>query len=351
MPIAKLISCVMLTLVCAGLPAPADDSQKQPSVSNPSTNSSDDQTVKVVAAAEALLGRLSDAERAISVFKFNDEDQRLRWSNLPTGIFQRKGLRMGDLKPEQLDAVIVVLKATLSEDGYQQVVDNMAGEETLNSGGRRGRVVFGKDEYYFSILGTPSVTEPWMWQFGGHHLAFNATIVGDKITLGPSLTGGQPMHYSKDGKQIAQMADEIAIAFELVNSLDDAQKKKTVLAERFTDMALGPGRDDVRPKSEGISANDLTALQAILLKRLISERVGLLNDEDAKVRLEAIDTQLPEIHFSWRGPLKPGSSVYYRVQGPTFFLEYAPQQMGGDPNEHVHAMYREFAVRHDHCLP
>ena len=82
---------------------------------------------------------------------------------------------MGDLKPEQLDAVIVVLKATLSEDGYQQVVDNMAGEETLNSGGRRGRVVFGKDEYYFSILGTPSVTEPWMWQFGGHHLAFNGS--------------------------------------------------------------------------------------------------------------------------------------------------------------------------------
>ncbi len=307
-----------------------------------STISPDDQSVKVVAAVEALLSKLSDAELAIAIFKFNDEDQRLKWSNLPTGIFQRKGLRMGDLKPEQFEAVMAVLKATLSVDGYQQVIDNMAGEETLNSGGRRGRVVFGKDEYYFSILGTPSVTEPWMWQFGGHHLAINATIVRDKITLGPSLTGGQPMHYSKDGKQIAQMADEITIAFELVNSLDDVQKKKTVLAERFTDMALGPGRDDVRPEFEGISANDLTESQTTLLKRLITERVGLLNDEDAKARLMEIDSQLPEVHFSWRGPIRSGSPAYYRVQGPTFFMEYAPQQMGGDPNEHIHAMYREF---------
>ena len=303
----------------------------------------EDQTVEVVAAAEALLGKLSNAERSATVFRFNDEDQRLKWSNLPTGIFQRKGLRMGDLKPEQFDAVMAVLKTTLSADGYQQVVDNMAGEETLNSGGQRGRVVFGKDEYYFSILGTPSVSEPWMWQFGGHHLAINATIVREKITLGPSLTGGQPMHYSKDGKQIVQMADEIALAFELINSLDDAQKKKTVLAERFADMALGPGRDDVRPEPEGIPASDLNEPQVILLKRLIAERVGLLNNEDAKERLQNIDSQLADVRFSWRGPVKPGSPAYYRVQGPTFFMEYAPQQMGGNPNEHVHAMYRELA--------
>ncbi len=343
MLLANLKTCVVLAWICTGLPLHATEPRHPADDQTAASISPDDQTIKVVAAAESLLSKLSDAELATALFKFNDEDQRLKWSNLPTGIFQRKGLRMGDLKPDQFDAVMAVLEATLSADGYKQVVDNMAGEETLNDGGQRGRLLFGKDEYYFSILGTPSVSEPWMWQFGGHHLAINATIIGDKITLGPSLTGGQPMHYAKDGTQIAQMADEIAIAFELVNSLDEAQKKKTVLAERFTDMALGPGRDDVRPEPEGISASDLTEPQIVLLKRLIAQRVGLLNDEDAKIRLEAINTQLTEIRFSWRGPIKPGSPAYYRVQGPTFFLEYAPQQMGGDPNEHVHAMYREFA--------
>jgi len=343
MSITNLKSVLLLVLGFTGVCVYGAEPQ-QPAVDEAaSTISPDVQSVKLVAAVDALLSKLTDAERSMAIFKFNDEDQRLRWSNLPTGIFQRKGLRMGDLKPEQFDAVMAVLKATLSPDGYQQVIDNMAGEETLNSGGRRGRLVFGEDEYYFSILGTPSVTQPWMWQFGGHHLAINATIVRDKITLGPSLTGGQPMHYSKDGKQIVQMADEIAIAFELINSLNDAQKKKTVLAERFADMALGPGRDDVRPEPEGIPASDLTESQVMLLKRLIAERVGLLNNEDANLRLKEIDLQLPEVHFSWRGPIKPGSPAYYRVQGTTFFMEYAPQQMGGDPNEHVHAMYREFA--------
>ena len=301
----------------------------------------DDQTVKVVAAAEVLLATLNDTEKSAAMFNFNDEEQRLRWSNLPTGIFNRKGLRMGNLKPEQFEAVMAVLKTTLSEKGYQQIVDNVAAEETLNSGGQRGRLVFGKDEFYFSILGTPSVSEPWMWQFGGHHLAINATIVKDQITLGPSLTGGQPMHCTSDGKQIAQMAEEITAAFELVNSLDDAQKKKAILSDRFTDMLLGPGKDDVVPAPEGIAAKDLSEAQVTLLKKLITERVGMLNTEDSTSKMAAIEAQLPETHFSWRGSVKLGGAAYYRVQGPGFFLEFAPQQMGGNPTEHIHAMYRE----------
>lgn len=331
----SLLLCVSLTLsVNAALFA--DDARQT------TTISPDDQTVKVVAAVDALLAKLNDDERSATVFAFNDENQRVRWSNLPTGIFERKGLRMGDLKSEQFNAVMNVLKATLSEKGFQQVVDNVAAEETLNNGPRRGRLIFGKDEFYFSILGTPSISEPWMWQFGGHHLAINATIVKDRITLGPSLTGGQPMHFSKDGKQITQMADEIALAFELVNSLDDAQRSKAVLGDRFTDMVLGPGRDDVQPEPEGIPGKDLSEAQRTLLKRLVLERVGLLNDEDAKVRSEAIEAQLPNTWFSWRGPTKTGSPAYYRVQSPVCFLEYAPQNMGGAPTEHIHAMYREF---------
>lgn len=306
----------------------------------------DDQTVRVVTAANMLLETLSESDKAATQFKFNDEQQRLRWSNLPTGIFERKGLRMGDLKPEQAEAVMNVLKATLSEEGYQQIVDNVAAEETLNRGGQRGRIVFGKDEFYFSILGTPSTNEPWMWQFGGHHLAINATIVGDHITLGPSLTGGQPMHFKQEGKQVAQMAEEIAIAFELVNSLDASQKRQAIVSDRFADMILGPGKDDIKPQYEGISAKDLTEAQVTVLERLISKRVGMLNPDDATSRMEQFKSQLPETHFLWRGPTEVGSAAYYRVQGPGFFLEFAPQQMGGAPTEHIHAMYREFS--HDY---
>jgi hypothetical protein len=37
---------------------------------------------------------------------------------------------------------------------------------------------FGEDEYYLAFVGTPSSTEPWMLQFGGHHLAINLTMAG-----------------------------------------------------------------------------------------------------------------------------------------------------------------------------
>jgi len=305
---------------------------------------SDDQTAKVVEAANAILATLNDQQKAALLFPFNDEAQRLRWSNLPSGIFARKGLRMGDLTLPQREAVMNLLKVTLSEQGYQQIEENVAAEEVLNqqSGGRGGRVIFGKDEFYVSILGTPSATEPWMWQFGGHHLAINATVVGSRITLGPSLTGGQPMRYEQKGQQIQQMDEEIDAAFQLVNSLNDTQRSKTVLAERFGDMILGPGKDDVRPKPEGLAATDLSEAQLELLRQLISHRVNLLNGEDAEIRMNEISKELGKSFFSWRGPIQKGSPASYRVQGPSFFLEFAPQQMGGSPQNHVHAMYREF---------
>lgn len=332
---------IFILLMVSPFAAVHADQKSDNAVKAESAVEADDQTVKVVSAAEKLLAILNDAERAKTMFRFNDEDQRLRWSNLPTGIFERKGLRMGDLKQEQIDAVMGLIRETMSSEGYQQVVDNMAGEETLKASSN-GRLVFGKDEYYLSILGTPSRTEPWMWQFGGHHLAINATVLGDRITLAPSLTGGQPMRYSKDGKEIVQMSDEIAVAFQLISALDAGQKKKAILSPKFGELALGPGRDDIRPEPEGIRGSELTDAQKTLLKKIIAERIGLLNDEDAAPKLAAAISTLDDTWFSWRGGVNSGDAAYYRVQGPSLFLEFAPQQMGGVPMQHVHAMYREF---------
>jgi ABC-type Fe3+-hydroxamate transport system substrate-binding protein len=83
----------------------------------------DETTTGVVAAAEALLATLDESQRTKALFAFDNDEQRANWSNLPTGIYQRAGLRMGDLSQEQRDAVYTVLAATLSPEGYQRVVD------------------------------------------------------------------------------------------------------------------------------------------------------------------------------------------------------------------------------------
>src|SRR4051812_14158948 len=61
-------------------------------------------TARIVAAAEAVLSSLDEAGRGKVQFPF-DGPQRTGWSNLPSGIFARKGLRMGDLTPAQRAAV------------------------------------------------------------------------------------------------------------------------------------------------------------------------------------------------------------------------------------------------------
>ena len=294
---------------------------------------------KVVEAAEALLLELSEDQRDQLLFSFADDQQRRRWSNLPTGHFLRGGLRMGDLNERQREAVRLLLKATLSERGFQQVVDNMNGDEVLK--GRQGRRTFGRDEYYISLLGEPSVSTPWMWQFGGHHLGINATIVGDQMTLSPSFTGGQPVDYTLDGRRIRQLAGEEDKAFALVGALSEDQLEKAVVGDRPVNLAYGPGAGSIHPRQEGISAGELDSRQQALLLSLIEERVGLLNDAHGQMAMEKIAMGLASTFFAWFGPTAAGEAASFRIQGPSIIIEYAPQRMGGGATDHTHAIYRD----------
>ncbi len=301
----------------------------------------DETTTKAVAAAEAFIATLDDALRAKAIFAFDDDKQRVNWSNLPTGIYQRSGLRMGDLSQAQRDAVYAVLAATLSPEGYQRVLDQVASDEALKSSDGGGNLIFGQDEYYFSILGTPSATEPWMWQFGGHHLAINATIVGGNIVLTPSLTGGQPIKFTLDGKEVYLWQAENDNAFALINALDADQQKQAILGSSYVNLALGPGEDGKTIQPEGIKVSSLNADQQKLLLDLVRVRVGLLSEDDTAVKMAEIEANLAETWFAWYGPTTDGEAAYYRIQGPTLFLEYSPQSMGGAAIDHIHAMLRD----------
>ena len=137
------------------------------------------QTQRIVAAANAFLGTLDDTQRGKVSFDFTDGAQRKRWSNLPINMAERRGLRMGDLKPAQREAVMNLLAITLSKMGYEKVVGIVESDEVLRKEARSGAPPFGRDEFFISFLGKPSATEPWIIQFGGHHLALNITVAGE----------------------------------------------------------------------------------------------------------------------------------------------------------------------------
>jgi hypothetical protein len=304
------------------------------------------------AAAKKFLATLDDAQRGKVVFDFHDDAQRRRWSNLPPGIVQRAGLRMGDLTPPQRAAAMTVLAAALSKQGYEKVLEIVQGDEMLRTngggggpgspggrGGRGGGPGFGRDNYYISFLGQPSETEPWMIQFGGHHLGLNITLVGRRGTLAPSHTGAQPAAYEFEGKTVRPLGREADKARALLDALDEAQRKQAVLGYQVRDLALGPGRDGRTIQPEGVKGSALTEKQREMMLDIAVEWTGIMSDEIAKAKLEEMEKNLAETWFAWSGPTEKGGAAYFRIQGPTVVIEYAPQR--GSGGSHLHTIYRD----------
>lgn len=315
-----------------------------------------DATGKTVAAAKAFLATLDDAGRAKVSFAFNSE-QKTKWSNFPVGIYPRNGLRWGDLSAAQREAALKLLATALSQRGLQKVKEIMEGDEVLktsesgrNGGpmgsppGGRGGPNFGRDEYYLALLGMPSLTEPWMIQFGGHHLAINVTIVGKSNVLTPSLPAAQPAIYKLNGETVRPLGRENDKSFALINSLNAAQQKQAILNYQVSNLVLGPGEDGKTIQPEGLKAPALNAAQQQMLLDLAREWVGILNDEAAAAKMAEIKANLPETWFAWSGPTTNGSSAYFRIQGPTLLIEYSPQRLRGSSGldlNHIHTIYRD----------
>ena len=296
-------------------------------------------TGEIAAAATKFLASLDEAQRGKVVFDFKDNAQRGRWSNLPTSFIKRGGLRLGDLTKPQRDAAMVLLAAALSPRGYEKVLQITESDEVLKRSS--GGTLFGRDNYYVSFLGRPSTTEPWMIQFGGHHLGLNITLVGAEGTLAPSHTGAQPAIYELEGKAVRPLGREADKAFALISSLNPAQRKQAVLGFQIRDLVLGPGRDGQMIQPEGIKGSALTAKQRGMLLDLASEWTGILHEAVAKAKMDEMKKSIAETWFAWSGPTEKGGDAYFRIQGPAVIIEYAPQRMGGEPTKHIHTIYRD----------
>jgi hypothetical protein len=334
-------------------------------------------TSRAVSAANKFLATLDEKQRQSVLFAFDDQEQRARWSNFPIAMVPRGGLGLKDLNTAQRSAALALVSSVLSRRGYEKVEQIMEGDETLkiNEGNgppmRNGRngpppgndgnrppmrnggngppfgngPMFGKDLYYISILGTPSEKDPWMLQFGGHHLALNITIAGERGVLTPTLTGAQPALYTVDGKTVRPLGQESDKALALLNALDESQRKQAILSYRLADLVLGPGQDGKTIQPEGLKVSDMTEHQRTMLLDVISEWAGIIHESAAAARMAEIKAGLNQTWFAWSGPTTatPGSNItaYYRIQGPNLVIEYAPQRLGGDPAMHVHTMYRD----------
>ncbi len=304
-------------------------------------------TARAVAAANAFLDALDAKQREKALLEFGSP-RKSRWSNLPASMAPRNGVRLGDLTKAQRALAMDAVAAVLSKGGYQKVIDIVDGDQKLadaqRDGGRgKGRrgpgPAFGADEYFLAFFGKPSETRPWMVQFGGHHLGLNVTVIGKHFVLTPTHTGAQPARFQRDGKDVRPLGVENDTAFKLVNALDEKQRSQAIIGPRpQQDMLLGPGRDGRKVEPRGVQGSALTAGQQALLLDLIAAWVNIAEPDAAAARMAEIKGKVGETYFAWSGPTAKGSAAYFRVQGPSVVIEYAPQQGGTD---HIHTVIRD----------
>ncbi|SHN34550.1 DUF3500 domain-containing protein [Cryptosporangium aurantiacum] len=336
----------MLATTCAACGSDDDSADTSSATSAAATSASATASAAaaaaVLTATNAFLATLSTAQKT-SVQGERTAANLAQWSNLPDQLFKRAGLRMDALSAAQQAAALKVLRAALSDEGYTQVTGITTADGVLKDSGGMD-LDFGADHYWIRILGTPSASGKWTVQYGGHHLAVNVTMAGSEMTLAPTLWGAQPASYTKSGATTEPLSGETTKAFAVVGALDATQLKSAVLTTSITEIVLGAGQDGKTLATTGVKASTFTDAQKTLLLALIDEWLTPLNDEQAAAKVAEAKANIDQTTFSWYGKTTIGNPIYYRVQGPTFTIEFAHQQ-GQGANAggvtHIHSIYRE----------
>ncbi|MBT8489083.1 MAG: DUF3500 domain-containing protein, partial [Gemmatimonadetes bacterium] len=293
-------------------------------------------------AARAFLAALTGPQRAQATFDF-DSDERLRFHFIPNEMFERRGVMLAALDENQLERAHDLLRAGLSRNGYLTATQIMELEDVLLALEGGGRFARDRDEYLLSIFGAPGPGETWGWRFEGHHLSLHFTVVDGIVgVVAPAFAGANPAEV-RDGPQqgLRVLGDREDAGRALVQSLDSGQlRQATIAAEAPRDIVTG-AEADIDPLSpEGIAVSDLTEEQRGLVIDLVNVYLEMMSDGLASERGRRIGAAgIDEITFGWAGGLERGQPHYYRLQGPTFLIEYDNTQNGAN---HIHSVWRDF---------
>ena len=278
-------------------------------------------------AADALLASFSEDQRSKATFAL-DDDRRFEFRYTPRA---RAGVALKDMTAAQRTLAHALLKTGLSVRGYTAATQIIELENVLREVERAGSIVRDPELYYVSIFGVPG-KGPWGWKFEGHHLSTNFTIVGDRpVVFSPAFLGANPA-IVRDGprKGLRPLRDEEEVARELMAAFTDAQRKTVIFnVTAPREMITGENRESSPLEPGGLAMRAMTPPQKRILERLLDVYLGRMTSELARKRLDALQ----------QSGLDVGGPHYYRIQGPTFLVEYDNTQNNAN---HIHSVWRDF---------
>ena len=307
-----------------------------------STVASQRSATAMSSAASKWLASLSPEQRDRAVFPF-DSEERMRWHYVPNETFPRKGLTIKDMTESQRALAHELLKTGLSARGYLTATSIMELEKVLRAIEGGVRMARDHEAYLFSVFGTPGDKQAWGWRFEGHHLSVRFDVVGAKMTASsPAFFGANPAEV-RDGPQKGTrvLGAEEDAGRALLDSLDATERAAAILPIEAPGDILTTTKVTVDPLSPiGIKASALTKPQRELLMSLIDVYAGLMAADVAAERMDRLKKAgLDNIAFAWAGETEKGKKHYYRLQGPTFLVEYDNTQNDGN---HIHSVWRDF---------
>jgi hypothetical protein len=300
----------------------------------------------MVAAATTFLGALSAEQKKQATYPLTDAE-RENWNFVP---IERQGLPFKKMSTDQHALGLALLRTGLSHAGMARanaiISMELVLKELENGAARRDPTL-----YFVTIFGEPAANKSWGWRFEGHHLSFNFTIVdGKHVFFAPSFIGSNPAEIRsgpRKGERVLGEEEDLGLAF--VNSLDAGQRKTAIIATEALKEIVTTNKKRVDPLSPtGIAAAQLNPAQREKLIGLVKLYLGrwrpdLADETFAKINAAGLD----KITFAWAGGLDRTKQTYYRIQGPTFLIEFDNFQGNGN---HIHTTVRDFKGDFGHDL-
>jgi hypothetical protein len=319
-------------------------------------------------AAHNFLRTLDSLQRRQVSFDIESDAWR-SWSNVHP-FLMRHGLGLHELAPAQREAALTLVSSALSASGFETARNVMKlNEHAYELTGLAEE--YGEWYYWLSIFGTPSATEPWGWQFDGHHLIINCFVLGDQMVLTPQFMGSEPV-FAGSGKYVGTHVFRVeeSVGLAMMRGLNPEQQKMAIIDTRLPHEVLTAAyNDNLRLRYEGIPYCDLTSPQQIVLRDLISVYLRRTRPGHAAILIKEVFAHLDNTHFAWIGAHDDHNAFYYRIHNPVLLIEFDHQPgilyANDEPaRDHVHTvvrtpngndygkdLLRQHYARHDHSHP
>lgn len=301
------------------------------------------QVEKIVCLCNAFKATLTSSQISTLQIAFN-KTNAIKWSNLPGGVSIRNGLEFSTLTSSQLVAakeIIAAAAGTTSDEGYSEFLQINAADNVL---GTKAGSAYSSGEYIIAFLGTPSTTDTWMLQFGGHHYAQNITYnAGTVQGTTPSHQGIEPTSWTTSGTTYAPLKTEQEVMAAMLAGLTSGELASAKLSSTFSDVSLGPNEDGQFPTTKvGLKVSALSSTQKALVVAAMKPWLQDVDDVSGAAMLAIYESELDDTYIAYSGNATlTNHADYVRIDGPSVWIEFVCQNGVVYTEIHYHAVYRD----------